>query len=51
MSKYCSNPVPAHWRAVRRIFSYLKVNPTLGLYLGGSDEDVLVYGEPDLVKI
>ncbi len=39
--KYCSNPQPAHSRAVKRITPY---------WLGGTDEGVVCYGDADFAE-
>ena len=48
--KYCSNPQPAHWRAVKRIMAYLKGTCNLGIWLGGTDEGVVCYGDADFAE-
>jgi hypothetical protein len=47
VAKYCSNPQPAHWRAVKRIMAYLKGTCNLGIWLGGTNEGVVCYGDAD----
>lgn len=45
--KYCANPQPAHWIAVKRILAYLKGTFNLGIWLGGTNEGVVCYGDAD----
>ena len=48
VSKFCQDPQPAHWKAVKRIFAYLKGTSDFGLWLGGRrDEDVTGYTDAD----
>jgi hypothetical protein len=47
VAKYCANPQPAHWRAVKRIFAYLKGTCDLGIWFGGTNEGVVRYGDVD----
>lgn len=46
-AKYCASPLLAHWKAVKRIFRYLKGTSDLGLWLGGSNEGVVGYTDAD----
>jgi hypothetical protein len=48
VSKFCENPQPAHWNAVKRIFAYLKGTLDFGIWLGGrKDEGAVVYTDAD----
>ena len=47
VAKYCENPKPAHWNAVKRIFAYLKGTCDYGLWLEGRDEGVIGYTDAD----
>jgi hypothetical protein len=51
VAKYCSNPQPAHWRALKRIMGFLKGTCNLGIWLGGTDEGVVCYGETTSLEI
>lgn len=41
LAQYTSNPHPAHWTAVKRLFRYLKGTRTYKLTYGGGSEDLL----------
>ena len=41
LSRYMANPDQKHWKAIKRIFRYLKETRELGLVLGGSDKVTL----------
>ena len=47
VAKYCENPQPAQWNAVKRIFAYQKGTCDYGLWLGGRDEGVVGYTDAD----
>jgi hypothetical protein len=48
MSRFLSNPGPAHWAAVKRIFRYLKGMQDLWLTYGhDSDNGLVGYGDAD----
>ena len=46
-ARFSSNPLPAHWSAVKRVLRYLKGTQSLGIWLGGGGEEVVVYGDAD----
>jgi len=46
-ARFNSNPLPAHWSAVKRVLRYLKGTQSLGIWLGGGGEEVVLYGDAD----
>jgi hypothetical protein len=47
ISKFCENPQPAHWAAVKRIFSYLQGTRDYGLRFGPSISVPIKYTDSD----
>lgn len=48
VSKYCQNPGPAHWSAVKRIFRYLKYTKHYKLeYSAAGNRDLIGYSDAD----
>lgn len=47
VAKYCENPQPAHWNAIKRILAYLKGTYNPSLWLGGGNEGVIGYTDAD----
>ena len=48
VARFCENPQPAHWNAVKRIFAYLKGTREHGIWLGGrKGEGVVTYTDAD----
>ena len=47
VSRYASNPTEAHWRAVKRIFRYLRSTITLELVYTGDFKPLLGYSDAD----
>lgn len=47
LAKYIQNPGPDHWRAVTRLYQYLKGTCDLKLHLGGTAEHTVGYSDAD----
>jgi hypothetical protein len=47
VAKYCENPGPQHWQAVKRIFRYLKGTSDLGLLFNPKDDTLIGYSDAD----
>ena len=48
VARFCENPQPAHWNAVKRIFAYLKGTREHGIWLGGrKGEGIVTYTDAD----
>jgi hypothetical protein len=47
VSKFCQNPGPQHWTAVKRILRYLKGTKSFGLKLGSAKGTLVGYSDSD----
>lgn len=49
LARFCSNPGPGHWNAVKRVLRYLKGTRNHGIRLGGTDsnEPLAIYSDAD----
>lgn len=47
LSRYCENPGPKHWGAVKRIFRYLNGTMNLKLHYGGTKDTITGYSDSD----
>ena len=47
VAKYSAKFLPAHVKAVKRIWRYLKGTSHLGIWIGGSNDGPVVYGDAD----
>lgn len=47
VAKYCENPGPQHWTAVKRIFRYLQGTSDWGLLFNPKDDTLIGYSDAD----
>jgi len=49
LSRFCSEPTLAHWRAVKRVMQYLKDKPNLGLHYSksGKENQIVAFADAD----
>lgn len=47
LSRFSSNPGPAHWEAVKRVFRYLIGTADMKLEYGGMEKELEGYGDAD----
>ena len=47
LAQFLQNPGPAHWRALRRLYQYLKFTRDLSLVLGGTPQRIVGYSDAD----
>jgi hypothetical protein len=46
-AKFCEDPQPAHWQAVKRILRYLKLTMHIGIIYSGKDTSIATYCDSD----
>ena len=47
VARKSAKPLPAHWKALKRIFRYVKGTSDLGVWLGGNRDSVKIYCDAD----